>query len=113
MNYIELELNGEVYKLRRNTRGAIGLEKSLGKNPLELLMKLDEGELPKMSDIVLIFHSMLQAYNHGINIDRAYDLFDAYVAEGKTMFDFIQEVMVPVFQNSGFIAKSADEEGKN
>ena len=39
MNYTELELNGEMYKLRLNTRGAIALEKVLGKNPLDILLK--------------------------------------------------------------------------
>ena len=111
MNYTELELNGEMYKLRLNTRGAIALEKILGKNPLDILLKLEDGELPKLTDIVLIFHQTLQAYNHGINIEKAYDLFDSYVESGKTMFDFIQEAMIPVFQNAGFIDKSADLSG--
>jgi hypothetical protein len=110
MNYIELELNGEVYKLRLNTRAVVGLEKTLGNNPVKILMDLDEGELPKMSDIVIMFHSMLQAYQHGINLDRAYDLFDAYTANGKTVFDFIPEVIVPVFQNCGLLAKEVSEE---
>ena len=110
----ELYINGEVYRLRLNTRAAITLEKALGRNPLEILVNIDNGELPKMTDIILIFHSMLQAYNHGINLDKTYDLFDDYVAEGKSMFDFIQEVMVPVFQNSGFMSASNEpEEEKN
>ena len=110
----ELYINGEMYRLRLNTRTAITLEKALGRNPLEILVNIDNGELPKMTDIILIFHSMLQTYNHGINLDKTYDLFDAYVAEGKSMFDFIQEVMVPVFQNSGFMsANNEPEEEKN
>jgi hypothetical protein len=102
----ELLINGEMYRLRLNTRAAITLEKTLGRNPLEILINIENGELPKMTDIILIFHAMLQAYNHSVSLDKTYDLFDCYVAEGKTMFDFIQEVMVPVFQNSGFMSAS-------
>lgn len=115
MNYKELTINGETYKLRLNTRTTIALEKTLKCNPLEVLMKIDEGQLPKMTDIVVMFHAMLQQYHHGFSLEKTYDLFDDYMAEGYTMFDFVQNVLIEVFQNSGFINANAavGEEEKN
>ena len=55
--------------------------------------------------MLIILHSMLQAMHHGINLDKTYDLFDAYVAEGHNLFDLVP-VFIEVFQESGYMAKS-------
>ena len=53
-----------------------------------------------------------------MNMDKIFDLFDDYVADGHGMFDLIP-VFVEVFQNSGYLAAQAgkatveDNEGKN
>lgn len=110
--FTELEINGEVYKLRLTTRGCVALEKALGLNPLQLFIDIDDGKLPKLSDIVVMLQVMLQQLNHGITLDKAYDLFDAYLADGHNMFDIIP-VFIEVFQNAGFINSNEDKEEKN
>lgn len=109
MYFTELEIGNEVYKLRLNTRGIVALEKALGYNPLEMLLKIDAGEMPKLTDVIIVLHSMLQALQHGITIDKTYDIFDEYSASGKTMFDLIP-VFIEVFQNCGFLQTNSAEE---
>lgn len=111
MMYTELTIGGDSYKLRLNTRASIALEKALGYNPITMLMDVDKGQMPKLADILIMLHSMLQTYHHGYNMDKVYDLFDEYVADGHGMFDLIP-VFVEVFQESGYLstAKGNDEE---
>lgn len=109
----EIIIKDTSYRLRLNTRASVALERALGRSPLEILMKMDEGEMPKLTDLILILHAMLQPFNHGITVDRVYDLYDDFVADGHTMFDLIP-IIIGVFQESGYLAKPGEiEEVKN
>lgn len=116
MLYTELVIGNETYKLRLNTRASIALEKTLGKSPLAVFMEIDNGEMPKLTDMLAILQACLQPYHHGFTMDKTYDLFDQYIADGKTLFDLIP-VFIEVFQESGYISKSGtdseDAGGKN
>ena len=113
MLYTEITINGETYKLRLNTRTSIQLEKSLGYNPLNLLMAMEDGTMPKLSDVIIVLQAMLQSYHHGFTIDKTMDLFDDYVAEGKSMFDLLP-IFIEVFKQSGYISDtSTEEDAKN
>ena len=109
--FAELRIGNEEYRLRLNTRASISLEKTLGKSPLAVFMELDNGEMPKLSDMLAILHACLQPYNHGITLDKTYDLFDRYVENGNTLFDLIP-VFIEVFQESGYISKGNGEEAE-
>jgi hypothetical protein len=114
--YSELIIGNETYKLRLNTRASVALEKALGKSPLSVFMELDNGEMPKLTDMIIILQACLQPYHHGFTMDKTYDLFDKYVEDGHTLFDLIP-VFIEVFQESGYFAKSGAEDketdGKN
>lgn len=109
--FIDLPIGNEVYKLRLTTRTSIALEKALGYNPLSMFMDMDNGNMPKMTDMLIILHSMLQSMNHGITLDKTYDLFDQYVADGHNLFDLVP-VFIEVFQESGYMAKTNGIEGE-
>ena len=115
MNYITLTIGDTEYKLRINTRGCVALEKALGYNPIQMFMDLDNDKLPKLTDMIVIFHAMLQALQHGLTLDKVYDIYDQYLADGHTMFDLVP-VFIEVFQAGGFVTASteeAEEEAKN
>ena len=103
--FTELNIGNETYKLRLTTRTSIALEKALGYNPLSMFMDMDNGNMPKLTDMLIILHSMLQSMNHGINLDKTYDLFDTYVADGHNLFDLVP-VFIEVFQECGYMAKT-------
>lgn len=113
MLYTVLKVQDEEYKLRLTTKTSVQLEKSLGYNPISMLMQIDNGVMPKMGDILIMLQAMLSTYHHGYNMDKTYELFDKYVEDGHNMFDLIP-VFVEVFQNSGYIsAVNEEEETKN
>ena len=102
MLYTTLKVQDEEYKLRLTTKTSVQLEKSLGYNPISMLMQIDNGVMPKMGDILIMLQAMLSTYQHGYNMDKTYELFD------------LIPVFVEVFQNSGYIsAVDEEEETKN
>lgn len=108
MLYTELQIGEEIFKLRLNTKNSLMLERALGYNPISMLMEIDKGKMPKLADVLIILHAMLQTFQHGYDMNKVYDLFDKYCEDGKSMFDLIP-VFVEVFEQSGFITKSSTE----
>lgn len=102
--YTELKVGDRTYKLRLTTQGCVRLEKKLGANPLQMFMKIDEDVLPKVGDMLIVLHQMLVTYEHGISEDDVYDIFDAYIAEGNTVWDLIP-ILVETFIDGGFLSK--------
>jgi hypothetical protein len=107
--FTELIIGGESFKLRLTTKASVALEKALGYNPISMLMDIDNGVMPKLNDVLIMLQVMLQTYHHGYSMDKVYDLFDRYVAEGKGMFDLIP-IFVEVFQQSGYLSTGTKSE---
>ena len=113
MMYFEFEAGNNVYRLRLNTRNVVNLEKQLGCNPVMVFGNGDR--VPTVTEMVAILHASLQAYNHGITMDKAYDIFDAYIADGHPMTEFIP-VIVNIYKASGLMKSNetpAPEEGED
>lgn len=107
MEYRELQIGNDTYKLRLTTRYAIQLEKALGKNPIQVFINMSNGDLPKFEDIANILHSCLLSY-HRITIDEVYGLIDKYQEDKHSIFELI-EVFIGVFQDAGFLGKESEE----
>lgn len=113
--FTELIINGEIYKLRLTTKASVSLERALGYNPITMLMDIEKGKMPKLNDVLIMLQAMLTTYHHNMNMERVFDLFDEYVADGGSLFDLIP-VFVKVFEQSGYISSSSNKEeaeGKN
>jgi hypothetical protein len=114
MMYFEFAAGNRTYKLRLNTRNIVALEKTLGCNPLSIFGKGDT--IPTISAMVAVLHASLQQYEHGITVDNAFDIFDAYLADGHATTDFIP-VILEIYKVSGIIkvpsTGEGDNEGKN
>lgn len=108
--FTNLTVKGETYNLRLTTKTSIQLEKALGFNPLNLLYAMSEGQIPKLSDCLILLQYMLQSMNHGFNAEKTMELYDDYIEDGHNMLDLIP-IFVEVFENSGYIAKDAVTEG--
>lgn len=106
MMYYDFSAGNKEYKLRLNTRNIVGLEKKLGCNPLAIFGKGDT--IPTVTVMVSVLHASLQQYHHGISIDDAYDIFDAYITDGNSTTDFIN-VIVEVYKVSGIINENVIE----
>lgn len=106
MMYIDFQAGNKEYKLRLNTRATVTLEKTLGCNPLMIFGKGDR--VPTITEMVSILHAALQPYHHGIDMNAAYDIFDAYL-EDHAATDFIA-VIVDIYKASGIIREGQVEE---
>ena len=106
--FVDFTAGNKEYKLRLNTRNLVMLEKQLGCNPLSIFG--DGDEMPTVTTMVYILYASLQQYNHGIGLNDAYDIFDAYLEE-HSMTDFLT-VIIDVFKVSGLI-KSDEVTEKN
>ena len=102
--YTEFSAGNRTYKLRLTTQGIISLEKALGCNPLQMFMGIDEDILPKVSDMMVVLHQMLQPYEHGLRMEDVYEIYDAFIEDGHTLWDLVP-VIIEVFQEAGFLAK--------
>ncbi len=111
MLYIDFEADKKAYKLRLTTRETIALEKRLGCNPLMIFGKGDT--VPSVTQMVAVLHAALQPYQHGITFDSALDIFDAWLADGHIITEFIP-VIIEIYRTSGIIAseKSNSEVGE-
>jgi hypothetical protein len=101
MLYYEFEAGNNIYKLRLNTRNIVSLEKSLGCNPVMVFGTGDR--IPTITQMVAILNASMQTYHHGITLDRAYDIYDAWLADGHVMTDFIP-VIIEIYRASGIMA---------
>lgn len=106
MRYTTLTVGDAEYKLRATASSITDLEKKLGgQNPLNILMSLEQGELPSVTNILLILYAALQRYHSSLTFPKVMDLYDDYVESGKTYTDLIP-VLIDVFQVSGFFNKA-------
>jgi hypothetical protein len=110
MLYTDFTAGNKDYKLRLNTRNIVVLEKQLGCNPLNIFG--DGSNLPTITTMVTILHSALQQYQHNISLNDAYDIFDAYLADGNSSTDFIN-VILEIYRASGIIPADGAAETKN
>ena len=109
--YVDFSAGNKDYKLRLTTRGIVSLEKQIGINPL-MIFGLNGERIPTVTEMVHILHASLQAYNHGISLNDAYDIFDAYEADGHQYNDFIP-VIVEIYKVSGLIQSTTGDSEKN
>lgn len=100
MNYVDFTAGNNAYKLRLTTRSIVALEKQMGCNPLAIFGNGDK--IPTITTMVQILHASLQTLEHGITLDKAYDIFDTWLADGHAMTDFIA-VIIEIYKASGLI----------
>ena len=107
MLYVDFSAGNKDYKLRLNTRNIVVLEKQLGCNPLAVFG--DGKTIPTITVLVQILHASLQHYHHGINLDGAYEIFDAFLDDGNTMTDILP-IIIDVYKVSGLMRDDEEHE---
>ena len=100
MMYVDFTAGNKDYKLRLNTRQTVALEKQLGCNPVSIFGTGDT--IPTVTQMVQILYCALVPLNHGISLEDAYNIFDAYLGDGNSATDFIP-VILNIYKVSGLI----------
>ena len=110
MLYTTITIGGIDYKARLNAKACVDLEKKLGTNPLNIFAKIaDNGNIPDLGVLITMLQASLTAYNHGITMDKTYELYDKFVDEGHTLMDLVP-ILLDVFKVSGFFKEETIEE---
>ncbi len=120
MMYFDFEAGNKVYKLRLTTRAIMALESKIGCNPMMIFgMDSSKPRVPTVTEMVHILHNSLTHFNHGISLNDAMDIFDAWLEDGHQPTDFIA-VINDIFYASGIFkkdttgdAEEAEDDEKN
>ena len=91
-------VKGVEYKLKLSTSAIIELESKLNSNLLNIL---NDG-IPSLQIMAMLIHGALKKYNHGISLSDVNDILDDYFDEGGSQLDLLQNVVIPIFNVSGF-----------
>lgn len=100
MMYYDFTAGSKEYKLRLNTRSTVLLEKQLGCNPLGIFGTGDT--IPTVTTMVAILHASLQQFHHSIDMNEAYNIFDAWLDDNHAVTDFVA-VIIELYKVSGLI----------
>lgn len=101
-------VGGTDYHLKLTTDGIVALESKTKKNLLSLI-----DELPPLNVMCGIIQASMQRYHHGIKYNQVKALIDEYIDEGGSQLELFTDVILPIFQVSGFfsveMAEAMDE----
>lgn len=100
--FVEFTVGTNVYKLQLKTKQCILLEKKLGQSPLDLLMKLEDGTLPQLNDMITIITIGMLVHHPSMNENKVADLLDEYVEDGHSYMELL-EVITRLLAKSGYI----------
>lgn len=110
--FTELTIGGETYKLRLTTRTSVQLEKALGFNPIDILIGVENGKMPRLADCLTLLQYMLLDMHHGFNADKTMELYDSFVADGHNMFELLP-VFTEVFEKCGYLTVGEESKGED
>jgi hypothetical protein len=114
MMYVEFNAGNEEYKLKLSVGSMIALEKKIGTNPIAVFGLDDENPvIPTITTMVAILWASLQDMQHGITMNDAQGIFEAWLNDGNIPTDFIR-VITDVYKVSGiFKQREKGDEEKN
>ena len=98
-------------KLRLTSHQAATVEEKIGMNLLKIFMPKagEEFTLPPLKVMLLLVHGALQQYEHGYSFEDVYDLYDEYVDNGGDQTTFMTDVLMPLFEVSGFTPRGSKD----
>ena len=105
--YFDFEAGNKAYKLRLTTKAVMALESKIGCNPM-MIFGAGGNRIPTVTEMIHILHNSLTHFNHGITLNDAMGIFDAWLEDGHTPTDFIA-VIVDVYKASGIIPDTKEE----
>lgn len=109
MLYTTFTVKDKDYKLRLTAKGIVDLEKKLGTNPINPILVVGQnGQLPSLDVMLTILQTAMATYEHGITMDKMYDIYDDFVEDGNSLMDLVP-VLIEVFKTAGFLPKDNEE----
>lgn len=94
-------VDGQEYKLRLGVSDVMNLEKRLGRNPMDLLMGIQQGKLPTLTASLAVIQAAMTKFHHGVAAQDVIRIYERYVDSGNSYTDLLP-VITEIFEVSGF-----------
>lgn len=105
MDYI-WTVKGKDYKLKLKTSSLVMLERTIGRNPLELFGR-DGGGLPTTAELASVIHAAIQA-DRSCTIEVVYDMIDDWLDDGHK-YEELFNIVTEIYYGSGVISRPEEE----
>ena len=92
-------VGGRDYKLKLSTAVICQLEAKFKANLLSLISNKD---LPPLAVMLTIIQGAMKEWEHGIKYEEVQKLFDKYCEEGGSQVELLEEVVLKIYEVSGF-----------
>jgi len=103
--FYTLTVGGEEYKMRLTAGAIMSIEKKLGKSLFTALEHIQDN---MVEAIAAVIWGAMQPLNAGFSYEKAIELFDAYIDDGHSIEDLMQEIN-GLFEASGFLKKGQEQ----
>lgn len=101
-------VGGREYRLKLGTSTIVKLEEKFKRNLLDFLPS-NGSALPPLAIMLTITQAAMKKWEHGITYEDVQKLFDKYCEEGGTQMTFLLDVIMPIYQVSGFFSENQME----
>lgn len=101
-------VGGREYRLKLDTSTIVKLEEKFKRNLLDFLPSKGMA-LPPLAIMLTITQAAMKKWEHGITYEDVQKLFDKYCEEGGTQMTFLLDVLMPIYQVSGFFSENQME----
>lgn len=93
-------VGGRDYKLKLSTAVICQLEAKFKANLLSLIST--NKDLPPLAVMLTIIQGAMKEWEHGIKYEEVQKLFDTYCNEGGSQIKLLEEVVLKIYEVSGF-----------
>lgn len=100
------EVAGVQHKMKLNTGMITKLENKYRTNIMTLVTAND---IPPLGVMLTIAQAAIEPWEHGTTFDKVTKLYDKWLEEGGSQFDFMSKVIMPTMAVSGFFTPAMAE----
>ena len=100
-------VKGKQYPLKLTTSVICEVEKKFKTNLLNVISS--GGGLPPLSTMLTMVQAGMKAWTHGVTYSDVQRLFDSYCEDGGTQLTLLTDVLMPMYQVSGFFSQTQAE----
>ena len=94
------KVGNESYRMKLTTATICKLEDKFKCNLMDILSRYSN--IPPLSVMLAITQGAMLPWKHGLKYEHVQALFDKYCEEGGTQLTFLTDVLIPIYQVSGF-----------
>lgn len=111
--YFDFEAGNKAYKLRLTTKAIMNLESKIGCNPVAIFgLDSNNPKIPTTTTMIHILHNSLTHFNHGITLNDAIAIWEAWIEDGHQPMEFC-EVINEIFYASGIYRRETQTDDES